>query len=398
MIFALCALCLRGEKMKLSFPEKADVLVVGAGPAGSMLAYHLARAGLDVLLLDKAKFPRKKTCAGGLNFRTVRLLPFELGPVIERVVSGISFTRNLDDAFLRVYPEPLMVTVQRDCFDDFLVQKATEAGAKFFDSTPFESFLPGNNSIQVKTGSGSCRAKFVIGADGAFSPVAKALGLMKQAAQIIAVHSEIPSSLLSWTEPGIVHIDWGSLKRSYAYVFPKDSSLSVGAGGFGLPAANIKKYQRAFLATRWQKDGAFPFSTAGFILPLRTKREAIEKGRCLLLGDAAGLVDPFTGEGIYYAVRSAQIAAPVVAEAVKTGADSIKAYQEGIDRELMPELECSRLFREIFNLRPAFFHRKIAASDRWWNAMAKILRGEKTFLDVQRKLGRLGNLLLRMSR
>ncbi len=371
---------------------------MGAGPAGSTLAYELARQGIDVVLLDKARFPRKKTCAGGLNIRTVRLLPFELGPVIERVVSGISFTRNFEDSFLRVYDEPLMVTVQRDTFDSFLAQKAREAGAKFFDNTPFLSFLTAFSGLHVKTSAGVCRAKFVIGADGAFSPLAKSLGLMKQAAQIIAVHSEIPSSLLTWREPGIVHIDWGSLKRSYAYAFPKDTSLSVGAGGFGVPAPDIKKYQRAFLATRWQKDGALPFSTAGFILPLRTKREAIVKGRCLLLGDAAGLVDPFTGEGIYYAVRSAQIAAPVIAEAVRTGVDSLRAYQEGIDRELMPELECSRLFREIFNFRPALFHRKIATSDRWWNAMAKILRGEKTFLDIQRRLGRVGTLLLKMSK
>ncbi len=384
--------------MTSSFPEKTDVLIVGAGPAGSMLAYQLARAGIDVLLLDKAEFPRKKTCAGGLNIRTVRLLPFELGPVVERVISEISFTRNLENGFLRLYPEPLMVTVQRDRFDGFLAERAREAGAQFFDNTRFLSFLTGFSGLQVKTTSGICRAKFLIGADGAFSPVAKTLGLMKNAAKMVAVHSEIPSHLLSWPERGVVHIDWGSLKRAYAYVFPKDASLAVGAGGFGVAAADVKKYQRAFLATRWRKEGSFPFSTAGFILPMRTKREAIVKGRCLLLGDAAGLVDPFTGEGIYYAVWSASLAGPVVAEAVRSNADSLCAYQEEIDRRIMPELESSRLFREIFTLRPSLFHRRIAASDRWWNAMAKILRGEKTFLDVRKRLGKLGALLSRMSR
>jgi len=172
----------------------------------------------------------------------------------------------------------------------------------------------------------------------------------------------------------------------------------MGAVGFKIPPPQIKNYQRAFGATQWQKEENPPFSAAGFLLPLRQKRRLIHQGRCLLLGDAAGLVDPFTGEGIFYAIRSAQLAAPLLAEAVKEGRDSLQACQESINRNLMPEIECSRLLREIFNLRPSFFHRKIATSDRWWVAMAQIMRGEKTFLDMKNKLGPLGNLLLRMAR
>jgi flavin-dependent dehydrogenase len=204
--------------------------------------------------------------------------------------------------------------------------------------------------------------------------------------------------VLPWQEPDVIHIDWGSLRRSYAYLFPKKTFLSLGAGGFGIPSAKIKNYHAAFLATRWQKEEAPPFGAAGFLLPLRQKRRPIQKGRCLLLGDAAGLIDPFTGEGIFYAIRSAQLAATVLAEALRNGWNSLQPGQEVIDRELMPELECSALFREIFNLRPSCFHRKITTRDRWWNAMAQILRGEKTFLDVKKKLGPLGSLLLRLAR
>jgi flavin-dependent dehydrogenase len=110
------------------------------------------------------------------------------------------------------------------------------------------------------------------------------------------------------------------------------------------------------------------------------------------------LVDPFTCEGIYSAIRSAKLVAPLLVEALQRGGDSLLSCQEVIDRELMPELECSRLFREFFNLRPSFFHRKITGSDRWWQAMAKILRGEMTFLDLKKKLGPLGSMLLRMAR
>ncbi|MCX5907040.1 MAG: hypothetical protein NTY64_07590 [Deltaproteobacteria bacterium] len=195
-----------------------------------------------------------------------------------------------------------------------------------------------------------------------------------------------------------VHIDWGSLKRTYAYLFPKKSSLAIGAGGLGLNASEIKNYQRAFLQVKWQKGEIPPFGAGGFLLPLRKKRSPIQKGRCLLLGDAAGLVDPFTGEGIYFALRSARIAASALEKASGENGNSLEAYQQAIDRDVMPELESSKFFREIFNLRPSFFHRKIYTQDRWWNAMVKILRGEKTFLDLKKKMALLGSLLLRMAR
>jgi len=381
-----------------SFPQRTEVLIVGAGPAGTTLAYHLARLGVDVLLLDKAKFPRQKTCAGGVNVRVLGLLPFDLEPVVERVISGVTITRHLEKPFLRRYPEPIMVTVRRDSFDHFLAQRAKETGALFLDGIQFLSLIPQNGHVQVETSAGICKAKFVIGADGPQSTVARRLGLLRETHYILTIHSEVPSYLLPWTEPDVIRIDWGSLKRSYAYLFPKRDFFSMGAGGFKIPPPAIKNYQRAFFATQWGKEEVPPFSAAGFILTLRRKRSPIHKGRCLLLGDAAGLLDPFTGEGIYSAVRSAQLAAPLVAEALKEKQESLSPCQETIDRELMPELECSRIFREIFNFSPSFFHQKIASSDRWWNAMAKILRGEKTFLDVKKHLGFLGSLLLRMAR
>lgn len=381
-----------------SLPSKTDILIVGGGPAGSTLAYSLARLGIDALILEKAKFPRGKTCGGAVNVRALRLLPFDFEPVVESVIKGISFTRNLEEPISRRYAEPLMVTVRREYFDDFLVQQAKQAGARFFDETQFLSLQPKDDAVEVETSSGTILAKFVIGADGAQSAVAKKLDLMQETAHMLAIHSEVPTSVLPWHEPDTIHIDWGSLRRTYAYLFPKKNSLSMGAGGIGVPAAKIKNYQRAFLVTRWQKEEDPPFSTAGFLLPIRQKRRPIQRGRCLLLGDAAGLIDPLTGEGIYYAIRSAQLAAPVLAEALKNGGNSLAPCQEVIDRDLMPELECALLVRKIFNLRPAYFHHKMATNDRWWNAMAKILRGERTFVDVKKKLGILGSVLLRIVR
>ncbi len=376
---------------KTLIPPKTDILIVGAGPAGSSLAYPLAQSGMDVLLIDKAHFPRAKTCAGGVNYRTRRLLPFDIEPVTEAVITGVTFTRHLQDSFTRRYPEPLMVTVHRQSFDHFLVEQAQRAGAHFMDGVQFRGLTPKNDAVEVETSSGTCLAKFVIGADGAQSPVAKKLGLRPAVPHILVIHTEAPASIFPTLELDTIQIDWGSLKRSYAYLFPKKNILSIGAGGVGIAPDKIKNYQRAFLETHWQREGTLPVSVAGYRLPLRQKRQPIQKGRCLLLGDAAGLVDPFTGEGIYSAVRSAQAAAAILPDALR-GGDAMP-YQEAIDRDLMPELECARFVRELFNLRPSFFHQKFAANDRWWGALAKILRGERTFLDVKKRLGLVGNLL-----
>lgn len=383
---------------KNTLPDKIDVLIAGAGPAGSTLAYELARRGIEVLLLEKARFPRGKTCAGGINVRTLRILPFGIEPVTEKVISTLSFTRRLEKNFTRSYPQPLLVTVRRENFDSFLVRQAEKEGGRFLPETRLLSLRQNGEMVEAETSSGNCRARFLVGADGARSTVAQALDLMAGAGGILTIHSEIPLPLLPRLEPEAVHIDWGTLKRSYAYLFPKKNSFALGAGGWKIPGLRLKEYQRAFLSTFRHEPGPLPFGRAGFILPQRRKRQPIQKGRCLLLGDAAGLIDPFTGEGIFFAVRSAQLAAPFIQEALHRGGNSLAAYEEAVDREIMPELESSRMFREIFNLYPSFFYQKIAFHDRWWIAMAKILRGEKTFFDLKNKLGLLGRVLMRMSR
>ncbi len=284
--------------MSRNFPSSAEVLIIGAGPAGSTLAYELARSGVDVVLVDKATFPRGKTCGGGITVSTQKLLPFDLSPVIEQTITGISFTCNFEDPFIRRYPEPLMLTVRRENFDFFLVQQAKQSGARFFDHTSFFSLAPKDGSMEVETSAGTCVTKFAVGADGSQARVAKKLGLVTNFSYLLTMHSEAPTSIIPEWEQNLIHIDWGSMKRSYAYLFPKKYFLSMGAGGMNIPTAKMKKYHRAFLSTRWQKEETLPFSTAGFMIPLRQKRGPIQQGRCLLLGDAAGLADPFTGEGI----------------------------------------------------------------------------------------------------
>lgn len=381
--------------MRPSLPSTTDVFIVGAGPAGSTLAHDLAKRGLEVTLIDKADFPRAKTCGGGINFRALRLLPFDLSPVIEETIDSILFSCRFEDSFLRRSPQPILVTVQRKFLDLYLVAQAEKTGARFFPQTRFLSLHPHPEGIVVETTAGRCQARFLAGADGVHSGVARSLGLNPSGGHILVMHSEVPRFLFSGQESQAIHIDWGSLKRAYAYLFPRQDTLAIGAGGIGHPPSELKKYHQAFLQNRWKREGSFPFSTAGFLLPLRKRGTSLSQGRCLLLGDAAALIDPFTGEGIYYAIRSARIAAAMLEAALQERSPALALYGERIDQELMPELECSKVLRELFNLRPAFFHRRIATRERWWNAMVKILRGERTTVDFRKRLGLVGTILYR---
>ncbi|HSR12887.1 MAG TPA: FAD-dependent oxidoreductase, partial [Thermodesulfobacteriota bacterium] len=249
--------------MSASLPEKADVLVVGAGPAGSTLARDLAASGVDVVIIDKARFPRGKTCGGGVNVRVQKLLPFDLTPVVEQVITGISFTCNFESPFVRRSPEPLILTVRRETFDSFLLDRAREAGARFFERSACLALRAQGDSVEVETSAGICRARYVAGADGALGFTARRMNGGKEEGCLLAVHSEAPDSMLPDWDPTLIHIDWGSVKRSYAYLFPKKHFLSMGAGGFGVPSVQIKKYHRAYMATRWQKEATLPFSAAG---------------------------------------------------------------------------------------------------------------------------------------
>jgi flavin-dependent dehydrogenase len=122
-------------------------------------------------------------------------------------------------------------------------------------------------------------------------------------------------------------------------------------------------------------------------LPVRKNGAPIYCERVLLIGDAAGLVDPFTGEGIYNAIRSACIAAPIVAQSLQTGNVDLIRYQEAIDRELMPELKASRAFSKIYAWFPGLYFDAVKGSYRFWRAHCRVLRGERSYVSIKKKLG-----------
>ena len=147
----------------------ADVLIVGAGPAGSFLGYLLARAGFDVVIIDKSTFPRDKVCGGGLSNKTVELLPFDISAIVHTRVTGAFLTYQNRDTVVKDMGDRSGIAVRRSEFDHFLLQKAIDAGSRFLGDTPFVSVAKTADGVAVSTSRGVLRARYIVGADGVFS-------------------------------------------------------------------------------------------------------------------------------------------------------------------------------------------------------------------------------------
>jgi len=358
-----------------------DVLIIGTGPAGSVCAYEIKKTcpDLAVLLIDKEKIPRYKVCGGGVQIKSAKILPFDIESVIEDVIFGIIFSYKCKKWFMRTYDEPLIYNVMRDRFDAFLTQKAQEIGALLLDGCTVKKIEIEKGKVLVKTDKSFFSGDILIGADGAGGITAKSLGLMQNTSFSIAIESEVNvAAEVLKKYKGFITIDCGTLKSGYAWIFPKSDHLSIGAGTSKEYAVFLKEYYKQYL--RYQNIGFYnTVSFKGFLLPHRQSGSDIQTQNVLLVGDAAGLVDAFTGEGIYYAIRSAQLAASSVIKKLKGHKNDLKDYQNAVDQELMPELISAQQLLKLFNLAPRVTLKLLQSSDSFWQAICKILRGEKTY-------------------
>src|SRR5579884_454529 len=187
-----------------------DVAVVGAGPAGATAARLLAAAGLRTLLIERARLPRYKSCAGGIPVRTAALLPFSITPVVEDAVCGLQVSYLGRERFTRWSGQPFAYMVMRDRFDSLLTEQALAAGAELLEGAPVRGLRYGDETIEIEAGERRLRASFVIGADGANSVVARETGLGRGMAESVAIEAEVcaaTDALAHWR--GRLNVDFG---------------------------------------------------------------------------------------------------------------------------------------------------------------------------------------------
>lgn len=352
-----------------------DIIIVGAGPAGATLGYELGRRGLAVLILEKEKLPRGKPCAGGITFRAANLLDFDISAVTEGIAYGARIMYQLSDECIKRHKEPLIYMVMRSKFDHFLVQKAQEAGAAVIDGVRADQLEITASRVKVVTPEGPFTAEILAGADGAKGMVAKKLGLMRDVELDLGLEAEVSvaeDKLADWDS--LIGLDLGQIPGGYGWVFPKKDHLSVGVEG----PVHLSKRFKPYLERLLQHLGNYQVTDfKGHLMPMRRRGMAIQRGNVLLLGDAAGLIHPLSGEGIYYAIKSAQLAAPVIASALRSGTINLKDYQEAVDTQLMPSLELGRVLLKLFTRSPRSYFDLVKRSDLiWWHA-CRVLVGAR---------------------
>ena len=294
--------------------ERFDVLVVGAGPAGSATAIHLARGGARVLLAEKARFPRDKPCGGGLTGRALRALPCPVDPVVEHVVDRFELRLRYGPRFERAGDEPMILMTQRKRLDAHLAEQAAAAGADLRDDSRVDDLEAGADGVEATVnGRGrSVRADVVVGADGANGIVAKAVGLGREIVRGVALEGNV-----SWGElepdryRGRAVVELGVVPGGYGWVFPKGDHANLGVGGWGSEGPRLRGHLERLAAAHGVSVDALS-DVKGHRLPMRPLGTSPATGRVLLIGDAAGLVDPLSGDGIYEAFVSARLASEAI--------------------------------------------------------------------------------------
>lgn len=326
--------------------EIYDVLVVGLGPAGSAAAYELSKAGYSVLAFEKKSMPRYKPCGGGLSLRIEKILEPDFKEVVEQTIYGVHFTFKGNDDIHVESSRPIAYMVMRDRFDAFLASKAKRAGTHVVEGETVLEILPHAQWVEIRTARRRYRGRYLIGADGANSMVARHLFPDRKVYKTISLESELPLGRM----PDLdlrrkVMVDFERIPGGYGWIFPKQDKLSIGIAGFRRKRWDPHHYFQRFTKGQGSLTGFSIPKPTGHPIPLfQGPPPVLNRQRILLAGDAASLVDPFFGEGIYYAVRSGQLAAITLMNIFKNGHADLSEYDRMVSAEFYPEFRiASRL-------------------------------------------------------
>ncbi len=376
---------------------ETEVLVIGAGPAGSMAAHQIAKAGFEVTLLDRAKFPRDKPCGGGVTVRCEALLPFSIDPVIEDAVRSAEIALRDEKSIFRESSETLTYMTQRSKLDAFLAEKAQESGAEFRDGELVQDIRSlTNDGFSATTKSGTkILSRVVLGADGANGITANRLGYDRHLAGAVALEGNIyfPSGVPDRFAHTVV-LNFGYLTDGYGWIFPKKDHINIGVGASRENSGKRLRAAITRLAEIYEVDLREIENLRGHHLPMRESSAPLTQGGSALLGDAAGLVAPLSGEGIYAALSSGMAIAPAVERYLTDHSSSLESYGVALARDLIPEIETSHALMKILHAYPRPFIWMLQHLDVFWTGAIDLIRGDSTYVDLTSRFGTSGRKFL----
>jgi geranylgeranyl reductase family protein len=377
-----------------------DVLVAGGGPAGATAARRLAQAGLRVLLVDRARFPRNKPCGGAISVRALRRFPY-LAEALPRIDTHLISRLHLESPdsshVLLTSDRPAALMIRRVAFDDLLLTLAREAGAHVVEGAEIAGVEETAQHVALRARDGrQFEAPYLIAADGVNSVVARRLGLNRgwpPARVAIDMMEETPAGALKSLDPEMLWVAYGyGGGEGYAYVFPKAAHVNVGIGYVleyfrSAIAAQPFDLQRTFV-DRLNARGvlAGPSSRSHFtpfLIPVGGPLVRTTTSRVLLAGDAGGFVNAITAEGIYYAMVSGDLAAAALVSGRRA------RYERMWRREIGAELRDAVLVQRHLLTSPERIDALVRTAAREREIAAVLIRyamGEVTYQYARRKL------------
>jgi geranylgeranyl reductase family protein len=362
-----------------------DVAVIGAGPAGCTAAWAAASAGCRVLLLEKASMPRYKTCGGGIIGTSAKALPPGVVLPLKDEVDAVEFTMNGRLRRLRRTAGPLFGLLDRADFDAALAQAAVAAGATLRDGSTVQRVEEDGAGVRLGLAGGDVvRAQVAVGADGSASRLGAFVGVQLSEVDL-GLEAEIPvPSELATAWRGRVLLDWGPLPGSYAWVFPKGDTLTVGVISERGEGEATRRYLNDFVA-RLGLERFPPVLSSGHLTRCRREGSPLSRGRVLVAGDAAGLLEPWTREGISYALRSGRLAGQAAARMAAGAPGAAGEYEAAVEATLGREMRVGRQLRRAFQRRPVAFHGAVSLVPAAWRIFSDVVRGNTTFADVMQR-------------
>lgn len=363
-----------------------DVAVLGAGPAGAAAARAARAEGLSVALIDRAVFPRNKLCGALVSPRAHKALAqiFALAPDRENFLYSDLVSFKWDGSELARFHAPYELTfTTRMWFDDWLLRASLAAGAGDFTGCRVAELDEAGSRLELADGR-EIAYGVLIAADGAASPTAKQLFGRAYDPRTIGFAFEAEA------RPGVgegaeCSIDFAVVRWGYGWVFPKHESRTIGLGAI----RSVEQDLKALSATYLGREGADPgMAVKGAFIPLGDYRKVPGRGNILLAGDAAGLVDSLTGEGIALAMESGALAAGAAARALGEGrqGQAMAHYARAV-RPLQDELDKSNRLRQIAyaSATRGLFRDKLASSKNMRAAFFALLAGETSYGEIEKR-------------
>ncbi len=387
-----------------------DVIVVGGGPAGAETAYYCAKAGLDVLLLERKRMPRDKLCGGGITPKVFREIdhPIEMS-IFERVTKAARVYVGESISTFRS-EKPLVYMTSRDRFDSELVRRAADAGVEVNDKSTVSDVNVRADEVKLRVNHEQLESRTVVGADGINSVVAESTGLRtvwkpNQVALAMEADFKVGSRAVEdfMTENAYFDLYFGPSTAGYGWIFPKYDRLTVGIGCKLDRLSDARQMFRNFVRGLNLPNGSPNPTPLGHLLPIGGQGRSKSYGdKVLLVGDSAGFAEPLLGEGIYFAVRGARIAAETLTRALELGdvsrvrlGEYEEAWKNDFGKDFKVAYELARLaYLENFDMTRAM---RFLARPEVKRCMIALMEGEMKYRDVKRKL-MLPYLLFRLAR